>query len=373
MLQTLPQQHAGEVPPPVEWLPDRSLRLVDQTSLPLQLEHLYPRSVEELAEAIRTLKVRGAPTIGIAAAYGLCLAASRSPSTEAAPLLAELESAATTLRNTRPTAANLAWALGRVLDAAYDASQGGDLEAVKSAVSAEATRIDRANQGANQRIGEHGAQLLDDGMNVLTHCNAGPLAAGGIGTGLGVIYTAHRRGKRLHVWIDETRPLLQGARITAWELAQWGVPCTLIADNMAASLMRDGRVDAVLVGADRIAANGDIANKIGTYGLAALAHAHRIPFYSAAPMSSFDRNTPTGDRIVIEERDPSEITHHGGVQLAPEGIAVHNPAFDVTPKGLVTAIITESGVLRTPYARSLADAWQAANSEQNAEKRSERE
>ena len=369
MLETLPQQQVSEVPPPVEWLQDGSLRLVDQSRLPLQLEHFYPRSIEELAFAIRTLKVRGAPSIGIAAAYGLCLAASLSRSAEVASLIAELELAANTLRDTRPTAANLAWALRSVLDAAHNASQSGGIDAVKAAVSAQAEQIDRANRDANRRIGEHGATLLEDGMNLLTHCNAGPLAAGGIGTALGVIYTAHRQGKRLHVWVCETRPLLQGARITTWELSQWGVPCTLIADSMAASLMREGRVDAVLVGADRIAANGDLANKIGTYGLAALAHLHRIPFYSAAPTSTIDLSTPAGDLITIEERDPGEVTHHGGTQLAPEGIGVYNPAFDVTPKGLVTAIISESGVLHTPFTRSLAHAWQAENSEPNAEQR----
>jgi len=370
MLQTFPQQKVGEVPPPVEWLPEGTLRLVDQTRLPTELEHFFPHSVEELANAIRTLKVRGAPSIGIAAAYGLCLAAFLSPSTRVDSLLADLESAANTLLNTRPTAANLAWALRRVLDAARDSALSGDVDAVKAAVRDEAERIDRDNQDANRRIGEHGATLLEEGMNVLTHCNAGPLAAGGIGTALGVIYTAHRQGKRVHVWVGETRPLLQGARLTAWELSRWGVPCTLIADNMAASLMRDGRIDAVLVGADRIAANGDLANKIGTYGLAALAHLHRIPFYSAAPTSTFDLSTPAGDLIKIEERHPDEVTQIGGRQLAPEGIGAYNPAFDVTPKGLVTAIITESGVLRTPYARSLAHAWRAANPEPNAEQRS---
>jgi methylthioribose-1-phosphate isomerase len=210
-------------------------------------------------------------------------------------------------------------------------------------------------------MGEHGAALLRDGMNVLTHCNAGPLAAGGIGSALGIIYTAHRQGKGLHVWVDETRPLLQGARLTAWELTRWGVPCTLIADNMAASVMAAGRVDAVITGADRIAANGDAANKIGTYGLAVLARAHSIPFYMVAPVSTLDLSLADGRAITIEERKAAEITHHGGVLLAPDGVAVYNPAFDVTPSGLISAIITESGVARPPYGESLLRAHQAAH------------
>ena len=221
---------------------------------------------------------------------------------------------------------------------------------VRAVVLATAERIDRENREANLRMGEYGAALLLSGMNVLTHCNAGPLAAGGIGSALGIIYTAHNEGKDLHVWVDETRPILQGARLTAWELGQWGIPYTLLADNMAASLMSAGKVDAVLVGADRIAANGDTANKIGTYGLAVLANYHRIPFYVAAPCSTLDPSLPDGTHIKIEQRPPEEITHHGGVLYAPADAPVYNPAFDVTPSNLISAIITESGITRPPFA-----------------------
>ena len=364
---TLP---AGEVPAPVQLLPDGTVRLVDQTLLPSRLEYVRCTSVGALAEAIRTLKVRGAPTIGVAAAYGLCMAArlfevsDKAGAGDDAPapaLMAHLEQAAHTLRHTRPTAVNLGWALDRVLATARAAisSSNAGLQAIADAVCAEARHIELENQKANQRMGQHGASLLRDGMNVLTHCNTGPLAAGGIGTALGIIYTAQRQGKRLHVWVDETRPLLQGARLTTWELGRWGIPCTLIADNMAASLMRAGRVDAVLVGADRIAANGDVANKIGTYGLAVLAHAHNIPFYVAAPTSSIDLNVPDGQHVRIEERHPDEITHHGGKRLAPEGVQVYNPAFDVTPSHLVSCIITEYGPLYPPYGPALLEACRA--------------
>jgi methylthioribose-1-phosphate isomerase len=353
-MQNSSSQSVGDIPQPVEYLPDGSIKLVDQTLLPLALEYVQCRSVADLAGAIRGMKVRGAPAIGIAAAYGLALAANLSFATGAASLMAELDAAGMTLRGTRPTAVNLPWALDTVLAAARRAAAVGDVGAVKEAVNEEARRIEASNSEANRHMGEHGAALLLDGMNVLTHCNAGPLAAGGIGTALGVIYTAHRQGKRLHVWVDETRPLLQGARLTAWELSRWGVPCTLIADNMAASLMRDGRVDAVLVGADRIAANGDLANKIGTYGLAVLANSHTIPFYSAAPISTLDLDISTGREITIEERHPDELTHQGSTRLAPEGVRVYNPAFDVTPSGLVSAIITEAGLARPPFRESLA-------------------
>jgi methylthioribose-1-phosphate isomerase len=344
--------YSTEVPAPVEWLSNGTLRLVDQTLLPARLEYLSCCSVEELAGAIRTLKVRGAPALGVAAAYGLCLAADNSPASDLACFLDDLAIAAALLRSTRPTAVNLGWALDTVLVAARTAR---DIHEARILVHATAERIERENEEANRRMGEHGAQLLQDGMNVLTHCNTGPLAACGIGSALGVIYTAQRKGKHIHVWVDETRPLLQGARLTTWELGRWGVPCTLIADNMAASLMHAGRVDVVLVGADRIAANGDAANKIGTYGLAILAQAHNIPFYVAAPTSTIDMNIATGDEIKIEERHPDEVTHHGGKRLAPNGVAVYNPAFDVTPNPLVSCIITESGILRPPYAASLRE------------------
>jgi methylthioribose-1-phosphate isomerase len=361
MEMTLTTELQGGVPAPVEWLPDGTLRLVDQSRLPTSLVYLDCRTVEELAEAMRALKVRGAPALGVAAAYGLCLASQLSPATTSDRLLADLQAAADHLRHTRPTAVNLGWALDTVLAAASSATESGAI-AMREAVCAAARQIDIANQAANESIGKYGAQLLRDGMNVLTHCNTGPLAAGGIGTALGVIYTAHRDGKRLHVWIDETRPVLQGARLTTWELMSWGIPGTLIVDNMAASLMRTGKVDAVLVGADRIAANGDVANKIGTYGLAVLANHHNIPLYVVAPTSTIDTAISRGDEIKIEERQAEEITHHGGTRLAPEGATVYNPAFDVTPAALVTAIVTECGVLEPPYGDSLREAWRAADS-----------
>jgi methylthioribose-1-phosphate isomerase len=347
------QQHTdNSVPQPVEWVDGGQVRLVDQSRLPLKLEYVACTSVEELAEAIRSMKVRGAPALGVAAAYGLTLAAFHSPAIDASSLREELRSASELLRATRPTAVNLGWALDTVIDAAYSAPDS--LEAVQRAVLETARRIDRENAEANLNIGAHGTSLLKDGANVLTHCNAGPLAAGGIGTALGVVYTAHRQGKALHVWVDETRPVLQGARLTSWELMQWGIPNTLIADNMAASLMRAGRVDVVITGADRIAANGDAANKIGTYGLAVLAHAHDIPFYITAPLSTFDLTIPTGEHIVIEERRSDELTHPGGIQIAPTSARVYNPAFDVTPHPLIKGIITECGVLRPPYQETIA-------------------
>ncbi|HST05729.1 MAG TPA: S-methyl-5-thioribose-1-phosphate isomerase [Chloroflexia bacterium] len=338
---------------PVQWLKGGTVRLIDQTLLPGRVEYVDCGSVEKLADSIRTLKVRGAPAIGIAAAYGLYLAAVNSRASDVPALVADLHTAANTLRATRPTAVNLAWALDEVLRAADRAADwSGEYMDVRAAVLAAAERIDSDNSEANLRMGEHGAALLHSGMNVLTHCNAGPLAAGGIGSALGIIYTAHNEGKALHVWVDETRPILQGARLTTWELGQWGIPYTLLADSMAASLMSAGRVDAVLVGADRIAANGDTANKIGTYGLAVLANYHSIPFYVAAPRSTLDPSLPDGTHIKIEQRAPEEVTHHGGVLFAPPGAPVYNPAFDVTPGKLISAIITESGVMRPPFAIS---------------------
>jgi methylthioribose-1-phosphate isomerase len=342
-----PDTKGEGVPSPVEWAPEGGVRLIDQSLLPLTLQYLYCTTVEELAGAIRTLKVRGAPALGVAAGYGLALAALRSQAESGEALLRELDEAAALLRSTRPTAVNLGWALDTVLT---EVLRGGSSpHSIKEAVLATAQRIERENEEANGRMGRFGAELLRDGMNVLTHCNAGPLAACGIGTALGVLYTAHNEGKDLHVWVDETRPVLQGARLTAWELSRWGIPSTLVADNMAASLMRAGKVDAVITGADRIAANGDAANKIGTYGLAVLAHAHNVPFYIAAPLSTFDPRIASGDEITIEERHADELTHHAGTRTAPEGIKVYNPAFDVTPHTLITGIITECGVFRPPY------------------------
>ena len=314
---------------PVEWR-GGALRILDQTRLPAEVRYLEPAGYEDVAAAISRLAVRGAPLIGIAAAYGLALAARRGQSlTEAAEHLAA----------TRPTAVNLRWALDRALAAA-------DPEA-------EALRIHDEQREADRRMGEHGAALIERGATVLTHCNTGSLATGGIGSALGVVKTAHARGQNVRVLVDETRPLLQGSRLTAWELGQCGIPHEIIADVAAAGLMARGHVQAVLVGADRIAANGDTANKVGTYGLALAAHAHGVPFYVVAPVSTVDPHTPRGDEIVIEEREQDEVLSFAGARTAPQGSLAGNPAFDVTPARLITAIVTERGVLRPPFAEGL--------------------
>jgi methylthioribose-1-phosphate isomerase len=339
---------------------DGYLELIDQTRLPVELAYVQCRDVEAVWEAIKTLRVRGAPAIGIAAAYGVCLglqsvaadAAAGNANVKAA--LARLNEVTTYLAGSRPTAVNLFWALDRmkrraeahlVPPALSLQSPAPSPQSLFSALLAEARAIHDEDRQMCHAIGRHGAELLADGDGVLTHCNAGGLATSEYGTALAVIFAAHAAGKRLHVYVDETRPLLQGARLTAWELVQHGVPATLICDSMAALVMREGRVRAVVVGADRIAANGDTANKIGTYGVALLAAAHRIPFYVAAPTSTFDLSLPSGDAIEIERRDPREITHGFGRQTAPDGIEVYNPAFDVTPARLIDAIVCERGAI----------------------------
>lgn len=316
------------------------------------------RTVDEVADAIRTLAVRGAPAIGVAAAMGLAAAlqhATRAGAAAASAMIADTASAATfvrdgaaLLRATRPTAVNLGWALDRLL-AVLDREAGIALEPLVAAMRAEAEQIRAEDEAMCTAMGAAGVELLRDGCCVLTHCNAGALATAGIGTALAPIYTAHARGLRVEVIADETRPLLQGARLTAWELARAGVPVTLVADGMAASLMAAGRVDLVMVGADRIAANGDAANKIGTYGLAVLARHHGIPFVVVAPSSTVDASLPTGDDIPIEQRHADEITHVAGTRVAADGAAVYNPAFDVTPATLITHIVTEHGILCPPY------------------------
>ena len=330
---------------------DGRLRLLDQTRLPEEEVWLSLSDPSEVAEAIRAMRVRGAPAIGVAAAYGLALAAASSSASDREELLAELESAARELAAARPTAVNLSWALGRVLAAAREAP---DPSAVRSAVLDEAQRIQHEDVEANRRLGRLGAELVPDSAVVLTHCNTGSLATAGYGTALGVVRAAVEQGKRVRVVATETRPQLQGARLTAWELARDAIDCTLIVDSAAGALMRRGEVDLVLVGADRIAANGDTANKIGTYPLALLAREHGLPCYVAAPTSSIDLSLPTGDDIPIEERSPDEVTVIAGRRVAPEGVGVANPAFDVTPHRLIDAIITERGVARPPYETSLA-------------------
>lgn len=332
-------------------LRDGKLRLLDQRRLPGSLEFVECASYQEVAWAIRHMVVRGAPAIGIAAAYGMLLAAQ---SAEPGPFWATLESAARELTATRPTAVNLAWAVRRVLDIAR---QAGSPQAALAAMRDEAELIASEDLAMNRSIGEHGYVLIPDGARVFTHCNAGALATSGYGTALGVIRRAVERGRRVHVYAGETRPLLQGARLTAWELMQDGIPVTLVTDSMAGQLMQRGQVDLVLVGADRIAANGDVANKIGTYGLAVLAWAHGIPFYVAAPGSTIDLSLSCGAQIIIEERDPREVTLLAGVSLAPDGVEVYNPAFDVTPARYVTAIITDLAVLRPPLELSLREAF----------------
>ncbi len=327
---------------------DGGLDIIDQRLLPLTEKHLLLTTVPEVCEAIETLAVRGAPAIGVAAAYGVVVAAGEREDE------AHVRAAIARLRKTRPTAVNLFNVLDRMERAVGDAFASGDpagrLLELARAVHEEDLRICRA-------LSVHGAELLSDGDTVLTHCNAGGLATSGWGTALGVVYAAVEQGKRIRVYADETRPLLQGARLTAWELHRNGVPVTVICDNMAAAVMRTGVINHVITGADRIAANGDTANKIGTYGLSIIARAHGVPFYIAAPLTSFDFGIATGAEIPIEERKDSEIHTIGGVRLAPEGVSFFNPSFDVTPSENISAIISEKGVARNPYGPALAE-WE---------------
>ena len=342
------------------WWDDRTnaLRMIDQTLLPGRCEVITCADTDTVAEAIRALRVRGAPAIGVAAAYGLALGAAEALPESAAlapdDALARLASIASRLRATRPTAVNLAWALDRLLATArVYLDGGGALSGLRERLLEEAHAIAAEDAAACRAMGELGATLISDGDTVLTHCNAGALATAGIGTALAPIFVAHGSGKHVHVFVDETRPVLQGARLTAWELDRAGVPLTLITDNMAAHFMRRAGIRAVFVGADRIAANGDVANKIGTYGVALLAHAHGIPLYVVAPRSTIDLTIPTGDSIPIEERAPDEVTSVRGARIAPEGVHVANPAFDVTPASYVTAIITEAGIAHPPFDESV--------------------
>ncbi len=323
------------------------MRIIDQRALPEAEITRDLESAESVADAIRTLQVRGAPLIGIAAAMGLVAAMRDDRALARATFLGRLNQRATLLGAARPTAVNLRWALERMLTtAAATAGEGSNLW---ERLHVEATSIWEEDRAMCRRIGEYGLSILSDGANVLTHCNTGALATGGIGTALAPIYLAHEQGRRLHVYIDETRPLLQGSRLTAWELMHAGIACTLITDATAASLMRQAKVDTVLVGADRICANGDFANKIGTYGLAVLARHHGVPFYCAAPWSTVDASLAEGDLIPIEQRAPSEVTAMAGRPIAPDGAAALNPAFDVTPSRYVTAFITDRGIVQPPF------------------------
>jgi len=335
------------------WWEDGALCLLDQTRLPHEVRTVRCTSWEEVADAIRTLRVRGAPAIGVTAAYGLVLAARATAQRPARDALEAVRGAASTLRRARPTAVNLGWALDHMLAVAEAPEASPEAPALAERLLAAAHALARADVESNRRIGEHGAQLIATGARVLTYCNTGMLATAGYGTAFGVIRRAHELNRGIHVIACETRPVLQGARLTAWELLRAGIPATLITDNAAGALMRGSGVDAVIVGADRIAANGDVANKVGTYMLAVLAQAHEVPFYVAAPLSTVDLATPSGDAIPIEERRPEEIITVGGIPVAPAEIKVRNPAFDVTPHRLVTAIITEVGVITPPYEPSL--------------------
>ena len=331
---------------PIEWLPDGRVRLIDQTKLPHDETYLETADYRDLVTAISQMKVRGAPLIGITAAYALALASRETSATDMDELMSGLRTAAEELRATRPTAVNLAWALERALRVAEGAT---DPQSAIDALETEARRIHQEDIAACHAIGANGASLLDAETTLLTHCNTGSLATGGYGTALGVVRAAWEQGKLERVYVTETRPLLQGARLTAWELQREGIPFTLAVDSAAGSLLRRGLVRAVVVGADRIAANGDLANKIGTYTLAVLAGENGVPFYAAAPTSTIDPNTPSGDDIPIEERDPAEVT-----TLVAMGTTAANPAFEVTPSSYVSAIITENGVASPPYEASLA-------------------
>jgi methylthioribose-1-phosphate isomerase len=324
---------------------DGHLRLIDQTLLPIDFVEIDCRDVKSVWEAIKVLRVRGAPAIGIAAAYGVCLGVQPAIAGDSAAMLQRLNETADYLATSRPTAVNLFWALERMKQAASRFRNLPSAE-IAAGLLAEARAIHEEDRQMCRAIGRHGAELFRDGQGVLTHCNAGGLATSDYGTALAVFFAAAEAGKTLHVYADETRPLLQGARLTAWELQQRGIDVTLICDSMAAQVMQQGQVQAVVVGADRIAANGDTANKIGTYGVAVLAAAHKIPFYVAAPSSTFDLSIASGAEIPIEQRDPREVTHGFGRQTAPDGVAVYNPAFDVTPAALIAAIICERGVIR---------------------------
>ncbi|MGQ9525816.1 MAG: S-methyl-5-thioribose-1-phosphate isomerase [Armatimonadota bacterium] len=339
------------VPPTVAWRDGRVI-LLDQTALPREVKFLEYRDYRDVATAIRDMKVRGAPAIGVTAALGMALGAQSLPDAPDAFLSGWAE-VVRTFASTRPTAVNLFWAVERMKRVACLAADRS-VPQVKNELVQEALRILDEDLETNRRLGRAGADLLEDGWTVLTHCNAGALACAGYGTALGVIRAAVEQGKRISVVADETRPRMQGASLTAWELVQDGIPVTVVTDGMAASLMKQGRIHCAVVGADRIAANGDTANKIGTYTVAVCSRYHGIPFYVAAPTSTVDFDTPTGDGIPIEYRDAAEVTHIGGVRVTADGADVLNPAFDVTPAELITAIITEKGVVRAPYAESLA-------------------
>jgi methylthioribose-1-phosphate isomerase len=332
---------------------DDAVVLIDQRVLPTKEEYVRCGNAEAVAAAIRDMVVRGAPAIGVTAAMGIALGLRQSKAADTRALREDMESLSALLASKRPTAVNLFWAIERMKRKFEELLPRG-LSEVRAGILKEALSIHREDVEMCRRMGAHGEKLLADGARILTHCNAGALATAGYGTALGMMRAAVEAGKRISVFSDETRPFLQGARLTAWELMKDGIPVTLITDNMAGYLMSKGEIDCAIVGADRIAANGDVANKIGTYGVAVLAKEHGIPFYVAAPLSTIDLNTPDGPHIPIEERNAREVTHVGANRLTPEGAHIRNPAFDVTPAKFVTAIITERGIARAPFQESLA-------------------
>jgi len=340
--------------PTIEWKDD-AVVMIDQRKLPASEVYVTCKTAADVAKAIKTMVIRGAPAIGVAAAMGIALGMRRSTATGTKQFTTEFQRSCDLMAGTRPTAVNLFWAIDRMKRAFAEAAQGGaSVEELKQRLESEARRIHDEDVESCRTMGAHGAALVPDNARILTHCNAGALATAGYGTALGVIRAAAEKGKRIAVLADETRPFLQGARLTAWELLKDGIETTVITDNMAGAMMRLGNVDLVVVGADRIAAKGDVANKVGTYGVAVLAKEHGIPFYVAAPLSTIDLATPDGSGIPIEERPEREVTHVGSSRITPEGARIRNPAFDVTPAKYISAIITERGIARAPFAESLA-------------------
>ena len=335
----------------LEWT-DNGVRFIDQTKLPMEEVYVTCQTHEQVADVIRNMVVRGAPAIGVAAAMGIALGVNHSKAESSDELKRDLDQICDLIGQTRPTAVNLFWAIRRMQEK-FERIRIRPLPQIKQDLVEEAQRMHAEDIAANQAMGRHGATLMPNTGGVLTHCNAGALATAGYGTALGVIRAAVEQGKKIHVYADETRPFLQGSRLTAWELMKDGIPTTVISDNMAGAMMQQGKIGAIVVGADRIAANGDVANKIGTYTVAILAKEHEIPFYVAAPISTVDLACPDGSQIPIEQRNAKEMTHIGGKQVVPDGVEVENPAFDVTPAKYVAAIITEKGIARAPYEDSL--------------------
>lgn len=343
----------------LEWT-DFGVRFLDQTKLPTEETYVSCTTYQQVADVIRNMVVRGAPAIGVAAAMGVALGVKNSKAETIGDLKKDFDQICKTIGETRPTAVNLFWAIRRMQDK-FERARIQPIPQVKKTLIEEAQRMHAEDIAANQAMGRHGATLMPSEGGVLTHCNAGALATCGYGTALGVIRAAVESGKKIHVYADETRPFLQGSRLTAWELMKDGIPTTVISDNMAGAMMKQGKIGAIVVGADRIAANGDVANKIGTYTVAILAKEHEIPFYVAAPFSTIDLATPDGGDIPIEQRNAREVTHIAGKQMVPDGVEIENPAFDVTPAKYVTAIITERGIARAPYQESLGKLSQEAS------------